>query len=89
MMASRDSAGAVAGGLARHIPVLGRPTVELLHVHGGGIYVDATFGAGGHSRAILAAANCNVIAIDRDPNAVHGRCRPRALGPRPSCLGGR
>jgi 16S rRNA (cytosine1402-N4)-methyltransferase len=72
MMASRDSAGAVAGGLARHIPVLGRPTVELLHVHGGGIYVDATFGAGGHSRAILAAANCNVIAIDRDPNAVTG-----------------
>ncbi|HXL47765.1 MAG TPA: 16S rRNA (cytosine(1402)-N(4))-methyltransferase RsmH, partial [Xanthobacteraceae bacterium] len=71
-MASRDSAGAVAGGLARHIPVLGRPTVELLHVHGGGIYVDATFGAGGHSRAILAAANCNVIAIDRDPNAVTG-----------------
>jgi 16S rRNA (cytosine1402-N4)-methyltransferase len=72
MMASRDSAGAVAGGLARHIPVLGRPTVELLHVYGGGIYVDATFGAGGHSRAILAAANCNVIAIDRDPNAVTG-----------------
>jgi 16S rRNA (cytosine1402-N4)-methyltransferase len=72
MMASRDSAGAVAGGLARHIPVLGRPTVELLHVHGGGSYVDATFGAGGHSRAILAAANCNVIAIDRDPNAVTG-----------------
>jgi 16S rRNA (cytosine1402-N4)-methyltransferase len=72
MMASRDNAGAVAGGLARHIPVLGRPTVELLHVYGGGIYVDATFGAGGHSRAILAAANCNVIAIDRDPNAVTG-----------------
>src|SRR5437867_1877474 len=70
MMASRDSAGAVAGGLARHIPVLGRSVVELLDVRAGEIYVDATFGAGGHSSAILAAANCNVIAIDRDPNAI-------------------
>src|SRR5438067_2306167 len=70
MMASRDSAGAVAGGLARHIPVLGRSVVELLDVRAGAIYVDATFGAGGHSSAILAAANCNVIAIDRDPNAI-------------------
>jgi 16S rRNA (cytosine1402-N4)-methyltransferase len=70
MMASRDSAGAVAGGLARHIPVLGRRVVELLDVRAGAIYVDATFGAGGHSGAILTAANCNVIAIDRDQNAI-------------------
>jgi len=70
MMASRDSAAAVAGGLARHIPVLGRPTVDLLNVRAGAIYVDATFGAGGHTRAILGAANCTVIAIDRDANAV-------------------
>jgi 16S rRNA (cytosine1402-N4)-methyltransferase len=70
MMASRDSAGAVAGGLARHIPVLGRRVVELLDVRGDAVYVDATFGAGGHSRAILAAANCNVIAIDRDQHAI-------------------
>jgi 16S rRNA (cytosine1402-N4)-methyltransferase len=70
MMASRDSGRAVAGGLARHIPVLGRSTVELLDVRAGGVYVDATFGAGGHSRAILAAANCKVIGIDRDQNAI-------------------
>jgi len=70
MMASRDSAGAVAGGLARHIPVLGRRVVELLDVRAGALYVDATFGAGGHSSAILAAANCNVIAIDRDQHAI-------------------
>src|SRR5215468_9113867 len=70
MMASRDSGRAVAGGLARHIPVLGRPTVEFLAVRAGGIYIDATFGAGGHARDILAAANCNVIGIDRDQSAI-------------------
>jgi 16S rRNA (cytosine1402-N4)-methyltransferase len=70
MMASRDSAGAVAGGLARHIPVLGGRTVEFLNVRAGGVYIDATFGAGGHSRAILAAADCNVIGIDRDRDAI-------------------
>ena len=70
MMASRDSGRAVAGGLARHIPVLGRPTVEFLAVRAGGVYIDATFGAGGHTRDILAAANCNVIGIDRDQSAI-------------------
>jgi 16S rRNA (cytosine1402-N4)-methyltransferase len=70
MMTGSDSVSAVAGGLARHIPVLGRRAVEHLAVHDGGIYIDATFGAGGYSRAILAAANCHVIAIDRDPGAL-------------------
>ena len=70
MMAGSDSGSAVAGGLARHIPVLGRRAVEYLAVRDGGTYLDATFGAGGYSRAILAAANCNIIAIDRDPGAL-------------------
>jgi 16S rRNA (cytosine1402-N4)-methyltransferase len=70
MMAGSDSGSAVAGGLARHIPVLGRRAVEHLAVRDGGIYLDATFGAGGYSRAILAAAQCHVIAIDRDPGAL-------------------
>jgi 16S rRNA (cytosine1402-N4)-methyltransferase len=60
----------VAGGLARHVPVLGRAALEFLNVRGGGVYVDGTFGAGGYSRAILEAANTQVIAIDRDQNAV-------------------
>jgi len=37
----------------RHIPVLGRQAVKMLAPREGGIYVDATFGAGGYSRAIL------------------------------------
>jgi len=38
----------------------------------GGIYIDATFGAGGYSRAILAIAGTQVIGIDRDRSAVTG-----------------
>ena len=70
MMASRDSKGAVAGGPARHIPVLARRAVEFLALRDGGIYIDATFGGGGYSREILAAANSSVIGIDRDPSAL-------------------
>src|SRR5262249_26342439 len=69
MMAGRGGS-AVAGGPALHIPVLGRPAVDFLNVRDGGIYIDGTFGAGGYTRAILAAANCRVIAIDRDQSAV-------------------
>jgi 16S rRNA (cytosine1402-N4)-methyltransferase len=72
MMASSDSQSAVAGGLARHIPVLVRCAVELLNVRDGGVYVDATFGAGGYSREILKAAQCRVIGIDRDASAFAG-----------------
>ncbi|MEA2993956.1 MAG: rRNA (cytosine1402-N4)-methyltransferase [Alphaproteobacteria bacterium] len=61
---------AVAGGIARHIPVLARQVLAFLHVRDGGIYVDATFGAGGYTRAILAAADARVIGIDRDPTAI-------------------
>lgn len=56
----------------RHIPVLGAEAVDLLNPRGGGIYVDATFGAGGYSRAILDAADTRVIGIDRDRTAIAG-----------------
>jgi 16S rRNA (cytosine1402-N4)-methyltransferase len=72
MMASSGSKGAVAGGLARHIPVLGRAAVEFLAVRDGGVYVDATFGGGGYSREILAAAKSFVIGVDRDRSAIAG-----------------
>jgi 16S rRNA (cytosine1402-N4)-methyltransferase len=69
MMAGSDGP-AVAGGLARHVPVLARPALELLNIRDGGIYIDGTFGAGGYTRAILAAADAQVIGIDRDQSAV-------------------
>src|SRR6266852_6420095 len=56
----------------RHIPVLGRQAVEMLSPRDGGIYVDATFGAGGYSRAILDTAGTQVIGIDRDRSAIAG-----------------
>jgi 16S rRNA (cytosine1402-N4)-methyltransferase len=56
----------------RHIPVLGREAIAMLGPRDGGIYVDATFGAGGYSRAILDAAGTRVIGIDRDRSAIAG-----------------
>jgi 16S rRNA (cytosine1402-N4)-methyltransferase len=89
MMASRDSKGAVVGGPARHIPVLARRAVEFLAIRDGGIYIDATFGGGGYSREILAAANGSVIGIDRDPRALAGGADLVAGGGgRPGGLGG-
>ena len=57
---------------APHIPVLGREAVDHLAPREGGIYVDATFGAGGYSRAILDVPGTRLIAIDRDRTAIAG-----------------
>src|ERR1700694_4108517 len=51
---------------ARHIAVLGRQAFELLSPRDDGIYVDATFGAGGYSWAILNTPGARIIGIDRD-----------------------
>ena len=69
-MTAGSGSGAVAGGPARHIPVLARPAIDWLAVRPGGLYVDATFGGGGYARAILQTANARVIGIDRDPVAI-------------------
>jgi len=55
---------------ALHTPVLLRDVVSALAPLDGGLYLDATFGNGGYSEAILEAAACTVIAIDRDPDAI-------------------
>jgi 16S rRNA (cytosine1402-N4)-methyltransferase len=57
---------------AAHIPVLGREAIAHLAPRDGGIYVDATFGAGGYSRAILDVSGTHVVAIDRDRTAIAG-----------------
>ena len=67
----RDGFLAVAGGPARHTPVLAATALGLLNVRPGGFYVDSTFGAGGHTRMILAAApDVRVLGIDRDQSAI-------------------
>ncbi len=55
---------------APHIPVLMHEVIEGLNLQKDGVYVDATFGRGGYSKAMLEAADCKVIGIDRDPDAV-------------------
>src|SRR5438445_13256878 len=57
---------------ARHIPVLGRQAIEMLAPREGSIIVDATFGAGGYSGAILDTPGTRVIGIDRDRTAIAG-----------------
>lgn len=55
-----------------HDPVLLQQAVNALQIKSDGFYIDATFGRGGHSRAILEqlGAKGHLLAIDRDPQAV-------------------
>lgn len=55
-----------------HLSVLLQPSLEGLNIQPAGIYLDGTFGRGGHSRLILEALGSEgrLIAIDRDPQAV-------------------
>jgi 16S rRNA (cytosine1402-N4)-methyltransferase len=55
-----------------HLSVLLTETVQAVLADVDGIYVDATFGRGGHSRALLAAlgGNARLLAFDKDPEAI-------------------
>ena len=54
-----------------HVPVLLGQSVDGLNIQPGGIYIDVTFGGGGHSSAILSrlAANAHLYSFDQDPDA--------------------
>lgn len=56
----------------KHIPVLLTPAITALHIKPAGVYVDVTFGRGGHSQAILCelGEEGQLIALDRDPEAI-------------------
>jgi 16S rRNA (cytosine1402-N4)-methyltransferase len=53
-----------------HIPALLKETIEGLNIHKEGIYVDVTFGGGGHSRAILEADAGHLYSFDQDVDAL-------------------
>lgn len=53
-----------------HIPVMRDEVLAALAPADGEIHVDCTVGGGGHSAAILAAADCRVVGLDRDPAAL-------------------
>jgi 16S rRNA (cytosine1402-N4)-methyltransferase len=73
-----------------HVPVLLAEVVRALGPAPGRVYVDATFGGGGYSRAMLEAAPCRVWAIDRDPAAlVRGRTLIAAFPGRLTLVEGR
>jgi 16S rRNA (cytosine1402-N4)-methyltransferase len=75
---------------ARHVPVLLKEVVDALQPRDGGRYVDGTFGAGGYTTAMLDRADCQVIAIDRDPDAVGaGRALAERYAPRLRLIEGR
>jgi 16S rRNA (cytosine1402-N4)-methyltransferase len=69
----------------QHLSVLLPEAVDALVTDADGIYVDATFGRGGHARAILArlAPSGRLVAFDRDPAAVQSAAEDAALAADP------
>jgi 16S rRNA (cytosine1402-N4)-methyltransferase len=59
-----------SGKFTVHMPVMVGAVITALAPRDDALYVDGTFGGGGYSRALLDAANCRVVAIDRDPDAI-------------------
>ncbi len=56
--------------MSGHLPVMLNEVLAALKPRDGARYVDGTFGGGGYTRAILEAADCRVLGIDRDPEAI-------------------
>ena len=56
--------------MSGHLPVMLDEVLEMLSPRDGARYIDGTFGGGGYASAILEAADCQVLGIDRDPDAI-------------------
>jgi 16S rRNA (cytosine1402-N4)-methyltransferase len=78
MASGHIASGRVSSG---HSPVLLDAVIEALAPRDGAVYVDGTFGAGGYSAGLLAAAQCRVVAIDRDPAALRRGAAFAAMHP--------
>ncbi|MBI3196816.1 MAG: 16S rRNA (cytosine(1402)-N(4))-methyltransferase RsmH [Rhodospirillales bacterium] len=77
-------------GVGGHVPVLAREVIDALQPRDGGRYVDGTFGAGGYTAAMLDRADCQVFAIDRDPDAIAaGQAMATRYAPRLRLIEGR
>ncbi len=80
------------GGMSEgtHVPVMLAEALQYLAPRDGGRYLDATFGGGGYTQAILEAARCTVFAIDRDPDAIaRGAALVERYGARLQLIAGR
>lgn len=53
-----------------HIPVMLQEVLMAIGPRNGEVYLDGTYGGGGYARAILGAANCKLVGIDRDETAI-------------------
>ena len=56
--------------MSGHIPVMLKEVLDALVPSGGEVYLDGTYGGGGYARAILGAANCTLLGVDRDETAI-------------------
>jgi 16S rRNA (cytosine1402-N4)-methyltransferase len=75
--------------MSGHLPVMLAEVLEALSPRDGGHYIDGTFGGGGYTRAILEAADCTVLGIDRDPDAIaRGRELAKEFGGRLTMMQG-
>ena len=70
LLTSQDHHNAAPRRRGRHLPVLLSEMLAALQVRPDGVYLDATFGGGGYSRAILQAGAERLVGLDRDPAAV-------------------
>jgi len=83
MTAQADSEPTPGRHSLPHIPVLLSEILDALKPTNGASYIDATFGAGGYTSALLDAAACSVLALDRDPAAFQaGQTRVTHYAPR-------
>jgi len=53
-----------------HVSVLRQEVLDALAPADGELFVDCTLGMGGHTEALLEAADCRVVGLDRDPQAL-------------------
>jgi 16S rRNA (cytosine1402-N4)-methyltransferase len=79
-----------AAAAPEHVPVLLAEVLAVLEPGAGKLYLDGTFGVGGYAQALLEAASCAVIGIDRDPAAIaRGRALAQRHGERLTLIEGR